>query len=143
MSNVKLIFLPGNAVGNNSGDYEMFIDFDSSVTPSSMEFEAPTGWSTKGIKLYPATINPAGKIIPDPTKKADMGQLNNANLAEYQALFNANTATLPMGFFFSAPTNTLISTGQTDGLFEFLVWIQDNNNSNNNDYLDPGIKNHT
>ena len=137
MSYVKLIFMPGNSVGNNPGDFEMFIDFDSSAAPSSMVFEVPAGWSTKALKLYPATVNPSGKVIPDPQKKSDKGTLSNGSTAKYQNVFNP--VILPAGFFFSPGTNTLISTGQTKGLFEFIVWITD---GSNNDYIDPGIKNH-
>jgi hypothetical protein len=138
MSTVKLNFYPKNAVGNNLGDYEMFIDLDSSAGPSSMVLEAPTGWETVAIKLYQSTVNGAGKIMPDPQKNVDIGQLSGGVLANYQGVFNA--AVLPAGFFFAASSSTLLSTGQTNGLFEFLVWIQDG--SGDNDYLDPGIRNH-
>ena len=138
MSHVKLDFYPKNAVGNNPGDYEMFIDFDSSAGPSSMVLDPPTGWVTVAIKLYQATVNPAGKVIPNPQKNSDRGQLNNGTTANYQSVFNG--VGLPAGFFFAPGTSTLLSTGQTDGLFDFLVWIQDG--SGDNDYLDPGIKNH-
>jgi hypothetical protein len=52
MSTVKLNFFPKDIVGNNPGDYEMFIDLDSSAGPSSMVLEAPAGWVTVAIKLY-------------------------------------------------------------------------------------------
>ena len=138
MSEVKLIFYPKNSTGNNPGDYEMYIDFDSSAGPSSMVLEAPVGWATVAIKLYQASINPAGKVIPDPQKNANKGSLSSGNTSNYDAVFNS--VTLPAGFFFDPGTSTLLSTGQTPGLFEFLVWIQDG--SGDNDYLDPGIKNH-
>jgi hypothetical protein len=138
MSHVKLNFYPKNA-GNGPGNYEMFIDFDSSTGPSSMVFEAPVGWATVAIKLYQATVNPAGKVIPNPLKNSDSGQLNSGNLAQYQSVFNG--VALPVGFFFAPGTSTLLSTGQIDGLFDFLIWIQDG--SGDNDYLDPGLRNHT
>jgi hypothetical protein len=138
MSNVKLNFFPKNTAGNNPGDYEMFIDFDSSAAPSTMVLEAPAGWVTVSIKLYQATVNPVGKIIPDPQKNSDKGSLSSGNTANYDAVFTG--AALPAGFFFDPGTSTLLSTGQVDGLFDFLVWIQDG--SGDNDYLDPGIKNH-
>jgi len=138
MSFVKLHFYPKNTTGNNKGDYEMFIDFDSSSAPSTMIFDPPAGWSTEAIKLYQATKNPAGKVIPDPQKNSDKGSLNSGNNTNYQTVFN--TAVLPAGFFFDPGTSTLISTGQTDGLFDFLIWIKDG--SGDNDYLDPGLKNH-
>ena len=137
MSKVKLNFYPKNATGQNPGDYEMYIDFDSSTGPSSMVLEAPAGWATVAIKLYQATTNPAGKVIPDPQKHVDKGHLASGNTTNYNAVFNG--IVLPAGFFFAPGSSTLLSTGQTHGLFDFLVWIQDG--SGDNDYLDPGIKN--
>jgi hypothetical protein len=116
----------------------MFIDLDSSSAPSSMILSAPAGWSTQGIKLYQATTNPQGKVLPNAQKQADKGSLASGNLASYQTVFNG--VALPTGFFFDPGTSTLLTTGQSDGLFEFLVWIQDG--SGDNDYLDPGIRNH-
>ena len=138
MSTVKLNFFPKNTVGNNPGDYEMFIDLDSSAGPSSMVLEAPNGWATVAIKLYQSTVNGAGKVMPDPQKNSDKGQLSSGATTQYDSVFNG--VVLPAGFFFAASSSTLLSTGQTDGLFEFLVWIQDG--SGDNDYLDPGIRNH-
>lgn len=76
--------------------------------------------------------------MPDPQKNSDKGQLSNGTTTKYDSVFNG--VVLPAGFFFAANSSTLLSTGQTDGLFEFLVWIQDG--SGDNDYLDPGIRNH-
>jgi hypothetical protein len=138
MSNVKLNFFPKTIAGGPPGAYEMFIDFDSSTAPSTMVLEAPAGWATESIKLYKATVNAVGKVMPDPQKNADKGSLSSGTTAAYNGVFTG--AALPAGFFFDPGTGTLLSTGQVDGLFDFLVWIQD---GGDNDYLDPGIKNHS
>jgi len=138
MSNVKLNFFPKDSVGKNPGDYEMFIDLDSSAGPSTMVLEAPTGWATVALKLYQVIRNPVGKIMPNVPKNTDTASLASGTDASYQAVFNG--AALPAGFLFDPVTSTLFSTGQINELFEFLVWIQDG--SGDNDYLDPGIRNH-
>jgi len=137
MSDVKLVFVPRNT-GGNPGNYEMFIDLDSSIAPSSMILGAPAGWSTQGIKLYQATTNPQGKVLPNAQKQADKGSLASGTLSSYQSVFTG--AALPAGFFFDPGSSTLLTTGQSNGLYEFLVWIQDG--SGDNDYLDPGIRDH-
>ena len=121
MSDVKLNFYPKDSTGRNPGDYEMFIDFDSSVGRSSMVLEAP-----------------AGRVMPNLQKNSDKRSLANGDITNYDAVFN--NVVLPAGFSFDPANSTLSSTGATDGLFEFLVWIQDG--SGDNDYLDPGIRNH-
>ena len=137
MSNVKLVFLPEDTGG--PGKFEMFVDLDSSGGASIVMIEPPPGWTTRGIKMYPTEFNPGnGKVMQNSTKQSDKGQLSGGNLGKYQTVFNG--AALPPGFFFaSGDTGTLVTTKQTLGEFEFLVWIQDGGGSN--DYLDPGLKN--
>lgn len=136
MSNVNLEFFPRDP-GGAPGDYEMFIVLDSSAFPSSITLNVPSGWSTKGIKVYSVTKNPNEKVTPNPEKQADKAKLNGAK-PDYPAMFGPLTS--PAGFFFDPINGTLLMTSATEGLFEFLVWIQDA--GGNNDYLDPGIRNH-
>jgi hypothetical protein len=137
MSSVDLVFVQQDP-GGGPGAYEMFIDLWSFPAPSSLGIHTPAGWSTIAIKLYAVTTNPKGKVTPNAQKHADKGSLAPGTLSNYQSVFNG--VTLPAGFSFNPATGTLLTTGEADGLFEFLVWIQDGSGAN--DYLDPGIRNH-
>jgi hypothetical protein len=134
MSNVAVVFLPNENPGKKPGDYEMFIDLNSAEFPGLLVLEH-VGCTAQQIKLYQSTKNPAGKVIPDPQKKADQGLLAGGN---YTTVFTS--APLPAGFSFvpGSSASVLLSTGASPGLFEFLVWIKDG--SNNDDYLDPGLR---
>jgi hypothetical protein len=135
MSNVRVVFLPNENPGKKPGDYEMFIDLDSAVFQSQLVLETPVGWEAQAIKLYQATINPAGKVIPDNQKNVDKGLLAGGS---YTTVFGS--ATLPAGVSFApgSSASTLLSSGVSPGLYEFLVWIKDG--SGTNDYLDPGLR---
>jgi hypothetical protein len=137
MSQVSLVFLPQDP-GGGPGAYEMFIDLYSFPAPSSLRIHTPAGWSTIAIKLYTVTKNPQGKVTPNAQKQADKGSLAPGKLSNYQSVFSG--VTLPAGISFDPATSTLLTTGVSDGLFEFLVWIQDV--GGDNDYLDPGIRDH-
>ena len=136
MSYVKLAFIPKDT-GPPHGNYEMFIDLDSYSAPSVVAFDLPTLWSAVAIKIY-ATEKDAGKVKPNTEKNSDMGKLAPGTLDKYIEVFGE--AVLPDGFSFSPGVGELTLTTASLGEFEFLVWIRDV--ANNNDYLDPGIKNH-
>jgi hypothetical protein len=138
MSDVKLVFIP-SSVGAGKGNYEMFIDLDSSSAPSNLIFDLPVLWSAMAIKVYPVSRNAQGKMIPNPDKQSNMGILNSGNLAQYINVFGPSYA-LPAGFSFVPGVSQLTMTAATTGEYEFLLWIQDV--SGDNDYIDPGIKNH-
>jgi len=82
MSEVKLSFYPKNSTGRNPGDYEMFIDFDSSAGPSSMVLEAPAGWATIAIKLDQAAIT----IIWTLVSKTTIDGGDREHFTEFQLL---------------------------------------------------------
>ena len=118
----------------------MFIDFDSSSPPSTMTFEVPAGWSTVWVKIYPAQYD-SGKVKPNTDKVSDTGPLNSGLTAKYDSVFGKPLNALPAGFSFipGSGSGVLTMTGAAAGEFEFVVWITD---GTENDYLDPGIRNH-
>ena len=141
MSDVKTVFIP-NTAGQPRGNYEMFIDFDSSSGDSKLTFDVPAGWSTVWIKIYPAQYS-GTKVKKNSAKVSETGQLNSGQLSKYEQVFGKKTSLnpLPAGFSFTAGAGAgvLSMTSAATGEFEFVVWITD---GTVNDYLDPGIKNH-
>jgi hypothetical protein len=139
MSNISLKFEARDNRGNNMGDYEMFLDLTSTTSdPTNLIFEVPENWSVRALKFYQVTEDGHGNFAPSTQKNNDIATLRNGQPSSFNSVFGS--ATTPAGFSFDNATSTLTDNGQSQGAWEYLVWIQ--GPSNANDFIDPGIRNH-
>jgi len=126
------------------GNYEAFVELDLNdiltITP-------PSFFKIMGAKLYQGSVAANGRFQPDPQKARDIASLRGPN-ADWVTLFSGNPgftdttmqwATLSGGTSASI-TNKLV-TGTVKEVFEYLIWIQDDGDATNNDFMDPGVRN--
>lgn len=141
MGDINLKFEAKDDRGSNLGDYEMFIDLNSTAqNPTSLVLEVPDGWLVRAIKFYPVTENPNGTVTSSRDKARDITTLKAAGrTGNFGAVFD--NVELPEGFSLDTNNNTLTDNGASTGAFEYLIWIQVSG-SNTNDFIDPGIRNH-
>ena len=125
---------PGNKSGNT--DALLNIPDEGSKLSFTMDERSGQNWIFKGAKfyhVYPNTIRQQ--------KDQDIQTLRNGKTESYEEVFNGE---LPEGISFEIKSDkTLVVTDNAadgDGI-EYLIWIQDGDDSNENDYVDPGIRN--
>lgn len=132
MTDVTLSFAAKDNQGNNLGDYELFLDLPQGT--NSITLAPPAGWSVKGIKIYTLQINPAGQVMPCAAKKTDIASCKSSG-------FNSVFASPGNPSQFQLNGNVLTDSNNvgSDTLYAYLIWIQDGDD--NNDYIDPGMRN--
>jgi hypothetical protein len=126
------------------GNYESFVELEAEDTITIM---SPPSFKIMGAKLYQGTLSPNGHFQSDPQKAQDMASLRNPN-ADWAALFSGDPGftdgtmqwAIPAGGASATITNKLAS-GAASEAFEYLIWIQEDGDATNNDFMDPGVRN--
>ena len=123
---------------NKPGLTEAFVNVNRN---DPIQVFAPPGddgtWILKGVKFY--TVD---TISMRSDKDRDVSSLSSGNKTQFESVFD--TAVLPSGFSVTGQGSSMLTiTDSGDGgqCYEFLLWLQDPNDDNNNDYVDPGIRN--